>query len=171
MKLVDTNIPGLKIIKSKIFRDRRGFFKEIYQNKLNKKDFIFDVMSYSKKDVLRGMHIQTKKPQAKIVTVTLGKIMDVAVDLRKNSKTFGKYFSIIISQNSDFSFYIPEGFAHGFLCLSEECIVHYKCSEYRHKESETTLNWQDKIVSIKWPIKKPILSTKDKVGKDLNFFR
>ena len=97
--------------------------------------------------------------------------MDVAVDLRKNSKTFGKYYSLIISDKSEYSFYIPEGFAHGFLCLSDKCIVHYKCSEYRHKESETTLNWRDQEVKIKWPIKKPILSKKDKIGKNLEFFR
>ena len=94
--------------------------------------------------------------------------MDVAVDLRKNSKTFGKYYSLIISDKSDYSFYVPEGFAHGFLCLSDKCIVHYKCSEYRHKESETTLHWSDQTVKIKWPIKKPILSKKDKIGKDLS---
>ena len=93
MKIISTKIKDIKKIKTKIFRDKRGFFKEIYQKKLLKKNFIFDVMSYSKKGVLRGLHIQTKLPQAKIITVTNGKIMDVAVDLRKNSKTFGKYFS------------------------------------------------------------------------------
>jgi dTDP-4-dehydrorhamnose 3,5-epimerase len=115
--------------------------------------------------------MQTKKLQAKIITVSQGKILDVAVDLRKNSKTFGKYFSIIISQDSEFSLYIPKGFAHGFLCLSKECTVNYKCSQYRHKESETTLSWNDKNVNIKWPIKKPILSKKDKNGKSLNYFK
>ena len=129
------------------------------------------MISLSKKNVIRGLHIQTKKPQAKVITVVSGKIMDVAVDLRKNSKTFGKYYSLIISDKSDYSFYVPEGFAHGFLCLSDECIVHYKCSEYRHKESETTLDWRDQEVKIKWPIKKPILSKKDKIGKNLEFFR
>ena len=117
------------------------------------------------------MHIQTQKLQAKIITVTHGKILDVVVDLRKNSRTFGKYFSIVISQNSDFSFYIPKGFAHGFLCLSKECTVNYRCSQYRHKKSETTLNWDDKDVGIKWPTKKPILSSKDKNGKSLSYFK
>ena len=126
MKIISTKIKDIKKIKTKIFRDKRGFFKEIYQNKLLKKNFIFDVMSYSKKGVLRGLHIQTKLPQAKIITVTNGKIMDVAVDLRKNSKTFGKYFSVIISQDSDFSLFIPAGFAHGFLCLSKKCNINYK---------------------------------------------
>ena len=171
MKIKNVNITGLKIIKTKMFYDSRGFFKEVFRNNLIKKNFKFDVMSSSKKNVIRGLHIQTKKPQAKVITVVSGKIMDVAVDLRKNSKTFGKYYSLIISEKSEYSFYIPEGFAHGFLCLSDECIVYYKCSEFRHKESETTLNWNDKEVKIKWPIKKPILSKKDKIGKNLEFFR
>tara|TARA_B100001121_G_scaffold172986_1_gene150989 strand:- start:55 stop:570 length:516 start_codon:yes stop_codon:yes gene_type:complete len=171
MKIRNVNITGLKIIKTKMFYDSRGFFKEVFRNNLIKKNFKFDVMSSSKKNVIRGLHIQIKKPQAKVVTVVSGKIMDVAVDLRKNSKTFGKYYSLIISEKSEYSFYIPEGFAHGFLCLSDKCIVYYKCSEYRHKESETTLNWNDQEVKIKWPIKKPILSKKDKIGKNLEFFR
>ena len=171
MKIKNVNIAGLKIIKTKMFFDNRGFFKEVFKNNLIKKNFKFDVMSSSKKNVIRGLHIQTKKPQAKVITVVSGKIMDVAVDLRKNSKTFGKYYSLIISDKSEYSFYIPEGFAHGFLCLSNKCIVHYKCSEYRHKESETTLDWRDQEVKIKWPIKKPIMSKKDKIGKNLEFFR
>ena len=171
MKIKNVDITGLKIIETKMFFDNRGFFKEIFRNNLIKKNFKFDVMSSSKKNVIRGLHIQTKKPQAKVITVVSGKIMDVAVDLRKNSKTFGKYYSLIISDRSEYSFYIPEGFAHGFLCLSDKCIVHYKCSEYRHKESETTLDWRDQEVKIKWPIKKPILSKKDKIGKNLEFFR
>ena len=171
MKIKNVNISGLKIIKTKMFFDKRGFFKEIFKNNLIKKDFKFDVMSLSRKDVIRGLHIQTKRPQAKVITVVYGKIMDVAVDLRKNSKTFGKYYSLIITDKSEYSFYVPEGFAHGFLCLSDKCVVHYKCSEYRHKESETTLHWRDQKVKIKWPIKKPILSKKDKIGKNLDFFR
>ena len=171
MKIKNVNITGLKIIKTKMFYDSRGFFKEVFRNNLIKKNFKFDVMSSSKKNVIRGLHIQTKKPQAKVITVVSGKIMDVAVDLRKNSKTFGKYYSLIISDKSEYSFYIPEGFAHGFLCLSNKCIVHYKCSEYRHKESETTLDWRDQTVKINWPIKKPILSKKDKIGKNLEFFK
>tara|TARA_Y100001958_G_C21132215_1_gene473255 strand:- start:497 stop:1012 length:516 start_codon:yes stop_codon:yes gene_type:complete len=171
MKVLSAKIKDIKKIKTKIFLDKRGFFKEVYKKRLIKKDFVFDVMSFSKKGVLRGLHIQTKFPQAKIITVTNGKIMDVAVDLRKKSKTFGKYFSIIMSENSNFSLYIPAGFAHGFLCLSQNCTINYKCSNYRHKKSEKTLRWDDKLVNIKWPTKNPILSTKDKKGNDLNFFR
>ena len=171
MRLLLTKIKDIKKVKTKIFKDKRGFFKEIYKNKILKKKFIFDVMSYSKKGVLRGLHIQTKFPQAKLITVTSGKIMDVAVDLRKNSKNFGKYYSTIISQDSDFSLFIPEGFAHGFLCLSQTCTINYKCSEYRDKKSEKTLRWDDEQTNIKWLIKKPILSLKDKNGKNLDFFR
>ena len=166
-----TKINGLIILKTKIFKDYRGSLKEVFQKKILKKNFIFDVMSKSKKKVLRGLHIQTKNAQAKLITVTYGKIFDVAVDLRNKSPTFGKYYSLIISENSDFSFYIPEGFAHGFLCLSDKCTVNYKCSTYRDIKSEKTLKWNDKTLNIKWPIKKPILSTKDKKGKDLNFFK
>jgi dTDP-4-dehydrorhamnose 3,5-epimerase len=171
MKLINTKIKGLKLIKSQIYKDKRGYLRETFNNKLIKKNFVFDVMSFSKKGVLRGLHIQTIKPQAKIITVTHGKILDVVVDLRKKSKSFGKYFSIIISDKSDFSFYIPEGFAHGFFCISKKCTVNYKCSEYRNPKSETTLQWNDESVAVKWPIKKPLLSEKDKNGKNLNFFK
>jgi|TARA_B110000014_G_C19812127_1_gene421580 dTDP-4-dehydrorhamnose 3,5-epimerase len=169
MKIIKTKIKGLSIIKTKIYEDKRGFLKEVYQNRLmKKKNFIFDVMSVSKKNVLRGLHIQIKNSQAKIITVTNGKILDVAVDLRKNSRTFGKFYSIEISEKSDFSFYIPEGFAHGFLCLSKKCTINYKCSKYRNPKSEVTLDWQDKNIGIKWPTKKPIVSKKDNNGLSLD---
>ena len=164
MKIINTKIKGLKIIKSKIFKDNRGFLRETFRkNLLNNQDFPFDIMSYSKKNVLRGLHFQSKNSQAKIITVTHGKIMDVAVDLRKNSPTFGKYFSLIISHNDDFSFYIPKNFAHGFLCLSKNCTINYKCSDYRNPKYERTLSWNDPKVNIKWPLKNPILSKKDKL--------
>ena len=172
MKLLKTKINGPKILKTKIFKDSRGFLKEVYRkNILNKVEFTFDVMSYSKKNVLRGLHIQTTNSQAKIITVTHGKIFDVAVDLRKNSKSFGKYVSLIISSKDDFSFYIPKGFAHGFLCLSKECTINYKCSNYRMPRSEKTLSWNDPDINIKWGIRNPILSNKDKnLGLSLNDF-
>ena len=172
MKLLKTKISGPKIIKSKIFKDSRGFLKEVYQKRvIPNLNFPFDVMSYSKKNVLRGLHIQIKNPQAKIITVTHGKIFDVVVDLRKTSKSFGKYVGIIISDKDDYSFYIPEGFAHGFLCLSKECTVNYKCSNYREPKYERTLSWNDEDVKIKWPVKKPILSHKDaNLGLSLNEF-
>ena len=168
MKFIKTKfINGPKILKTKIFDDNRGFLKETFQNKVINKKFPFDIMSFSKKNVLRGLHLQTVNSQAKLITVTYGKIFDVAVDLRKNSKTFGKYVSIVISHNDSFSFYIPEGFAHGFVCLSKTCTVNYKCSNYRHAKSERTISWDDKDLDIKWPIKKPILSAKDRNGLSL----
>ena len=172
MKLIKTKIPGPLIIKTKIYNDKRGFLKETFRNNFFRNiEFPFDIMSSSKKKVLRGLHIQTHKSQAKIITVTHGKIFDVAVDLRKNSKTFGKYVSLIISENSDFSFYVPKGFAHGFLCLSKKCTVNYKCSEYRHSKYEKTLSWNDPKINIKWPILNPILSKKDKEGLNLHYFK
>ena len=172
MKLIKTKIPGPLIIKTKIYNDKRGFLKETFRNNFFKNiKFPFDIMSSSKKKVLRGLHIQTDKSQAKIITVTHGKIFDVAVDLRKNSKTFGKYVSLIISENSDFSFYVPKGFAHGFLCLSKKCTVNYKCSEYRQSKYEKTLSWNDPKINIKWPILNPILSEKDKEGLNLHYFK
>ena len=168
MKLIKTKFTnGPKILKTKIFNDNRGFLKETFQNKVINKKFPFDIMSFSKRNVLRGLHLQIVNSQAKLITVTYGKIFDVAVDLRKNSKTFGKYVSIVISHNDSFSFYIPEGFAHGFVCLSKTCTVNYKCSNYRHAKSERTISWDDKNINIKWPIKKPILSVKDKNGLSL----
>ena len=164
MKTIKTKIKGLVLIKTNIFKDKRGFFKEVEKFKILKKKFIFDCFSYSKKNTLRGLHIQTKKSQGKIITVVQGKILDVIVDLRKKSPTYGKHFSIEISYNSDFSIFIPAGFAHGFLCLSKNCAVYYKCTNYRDKKSEVTIKWNDKNLKIKWPIKKPILSKKDKNG-------
>ena len=160
----------LIIVHNQSYKDKRGYFKEILLEKNIKKKFPFLVMSYSKKNVLRGLHLQLKKPQSKIITVTHGKIFDVAIDLRKNSKTFGKYVSIVISDTDNFSFFIPEGFAHGFLCLSKKCTVNYKCSNYRNAKSERTLSWNDKKIDIKWPIKKPILSKKDQNGLSLENF-
>ena len=167
MKTIKTKIKGLVLIKTNVFKDKRGFFKEVEKSKILKKKFIFDCFSYSKKNTLRGLHLQTTKSQGKIITVVQGKILDVIVDLRKKSPTYGKHFSIEISYNSDFSIFIPAGFAHGFLCLSKNCAVYYKCTNYRDQNSEKTIKWNDKNLNIKWPIKKPILSRKDSLG--INF--
>ena len=156
------NIGGIKIFKSKVYKDPRGFFKEVYKKKeLQNKQLIFHCTSSSKKNILRGLHLQTKNPQAKFVTVIKGKIFDVVLDLRKNSKTFGKHFSVILSSKSYSSIYIPEGFAHGFCSLDKENIIYYGCSNYREKKYEIGILWNDKDLKIKWPIKKPILSKKD----------
>ena len=164
MKLIKTKFKDLMLIKTKNYFDNRGFFKEVYKKKIINKKFVFDCMSFSKKKVIRGLHIQTKKPQGKLITVVRGTIFDVAVDLRKKSKTFGKVFSIKLSENSNQSIYIPEGFAHGFQCLSKNCCIYYKCTNYRNKKTEITIDWNDPNLNIKWPLKKPILSKKDKNG-------
>lgn len=170
MKIIKTKLKDLLILKTNIYKDNRGFFKEVEKNNVLKKKFIFDCFSYSKKNTLRGLHLQKKNSQAKIITVVHGKILDVVVDLRKKSSTYGKYFSIEISDKSDFSLFIPKDFAHGFLCLSDYCGVYYKCTNYRDKGSEITIKWNDNNLNIKWPIKKPILSKKDSMGIDfLNF--
>ena len=168
MKLLKTKINNLLIIKTNIYKDNRGFFKEIEQFRILKKKFIFDCLSFSKKNTLRGLHLQRKNQQAKIITVVQGKILDVVVDLRKKSKTYGKHFSIKISDNSDFSLFIPEGFAHGFLCLSKTCTIYYKCTNYRDQKSEITIKWDDKNLKIKWPVRNPILSKKDSLGINLS---
>ncbi len=170
MEIVKTKIKDLVLVKTNIYKDKRGFFKEVEKNKVLKKKFVFDCFSYSKKNTLRGLHLQSNNSQAKIITVVQGKILDVVVDLRKKSKTFGKYFAIEISQNSNFSLFIPENFAHGFLCLSKNCAVYYKCTNYRDKKSETTIKWDDQSLNINWPIKKPILSKKDKMGLSFDKF-
>mgnify|MGYP003971804025 CR=1 FL=1 len=164
MHIEKTKFKDLIILRSEIFKDNRGFFKEINKKKILKKDLIFDCLSHSKKNTIRGLHFQTKKSQGKFITVVQGEILDVAVDLRKNSKTCGQYFSIRIKQDSNFSIFIPENFAHGFACLSKTCTLYYRCTNYRHKQSETTLRWNDPDLNIKWNIQKPILSIKDKNG-------
>ena len=168
MKIIKLKISGLKLIKTKIYKDKRGFLKEVFKkNIIKKENFIFDLMSKSKKNTLRGLHIQLKKKQAKLITVTEGSIYDVAVDLRPKSKTFGKYVGLKISHKDDFSFFIPAGFAHGFVCLSKICTIYYRASNYRDANTEKTLAWDDKSLNIKWPIKKPLLSKKDKIGMSL----
>ena len=162
MKIIKTKIKDLLILKSKNFRDNRGYLREIFRKDILNENFPFDLISFSNKNVLRGLHFQSKFSQAKLITVTNGKIFDVAVDLRRKSKTFGKYFSIILSEKDDFSFYIPENFAHGFLCMSKSCTIHYKLSNYRNPKYEKTIRWNDNKLKIKWPVKKPILSKKDK---------
>ena len=167
MKIIKTKFKDLLIYKKETFKDKRGYFRELYLQKHFKEKFPFDVMSLSKKNVIRGLHLQRKKPQAKLITVLKGRVFDVCVDCRKNSKTFGKYFSITMSEKENISLLIPKGFAHGFCALSKEVILHYKCSNYRDKKSETGILWNDKNINIKWPIKKPIISDKDR--KNISF--
>lgn len=162
-----TNLNGLIVIKRKKFLDKRGFLVEMFREETFKKRFKFQILSKSQKNVLRGLHFQLNKPQAKHITVIKGKILDVVVDLRSKSKTFGKTFSIELSDKNCKSLYIPEGFAHGFLALNKENIVHYSCTEYRSVGNEYSLNFRDPELKIKWPKVKFILSKKDKNAKNL----
>ncbi|MDA7581187.1 dTDP-4-dehydrorhamnose 3,5-epimerase, partial [Candidatus Pelagibacter sp.] len=124
-------------------------------------------ISLSKKNVLRGLHIQTYQPQGKLITVFQGKIFDVALDLRRKSKTYGQFFKTILSDKKNQSIYIPAGFAHGFCVLEDKTLMHYKCTTSRNAKSEKGIVWNDTKLKIKWPITKPILSPKDK--KNLTF--
>tara|TARA_Y100000590_G_C15739767_1_gene1019834 strand:- start:1745 stop:2257 length:513 start_codon:yes stop_codon:yes gene_type:complete len=168
MKILNTKFVGLKIIKGKSHYDYRGCFRETFKNKFFKnKNFVFWCMSKSRKNVVRGLHMQKNKQQDKFISVVKGKIFDVVVDLRKNSNTYGKTFSIILSDKNSKSLFVPAGFAHGFCCLNKENIVFYGCTNYRSKKDEVGILWNDSALKIKWPIKNPILSKKDKENKKL----
>jgi len=169
MKLIKTKFKGLFLCKKETYIDNRGYFREIFVEKIIKKKFLFDVMSCSKKNVLRGLHFQTINPQGKYISVLRGKVLDVVVDLRKKSKTFGKHYSIILSEKRNISMFIPEGFAHGFCTLENNTIMLYKCTNYRDKKNENGLIWNDKDLNIKWPIKNPIISKKDKNAQSFKY--
>jgi len=168
MKIISTKFSGLKVIKSKSYRDNRGLFKEDYKKKFFKnKNFVFGCTSSSKKNVVRGFHLQTKNSQAKYVSVLKGAIFDVVIDLRKKSKTYGKHYKVILSDKNAKSIFIPAGFAHGFLALKKENIIYYTCTNYRSAKHEVGILWNDKDLKIRWPIKNPIISKKDK--KNIKF--
>lgn len=160
-------IPDVISITPSLFHDERGYFFEIFHNSIFNQNgingnFVQDNFSYSKKNVIRGLHFQANpKAQAKLVTVFSGEIFDVAVDLRKNSSTFGKWVSEILSEHNHKSLYIPEGFAHGFCVLSKEATISYKINQEYSPEHECGVVWNDPELNISWPISKPILSKKD----------
>ena len=170
MKIKKTKIKGVLIIEGKRHLDNRGYLREVLLEKIIKKKFKFHITSVSKKKTLRGLHFQTNKPQGKFISVIKGEIFDVIIDLRKNSKTFCQSFSINLGEKNCKSLYIPPGFAHGFLSLKKENIVCYSCTEYRNSVSEKSLYYKDPNLKIKWPIKNPILSKKDKNAKSLNYY-
>ncbi|MFC1759944.1 dTDP-4-dehydrorhamnose 3,5-epimerase [Candidatus Neomarinimicrobiota bacterium] len=163
----DSEIYGIKIITPQIYKDDRGYFFESYNaNDFNKlgllNKFVQDNQAYSKKGTIRGLHFQLKYPQGKLVRVIKGEVFDVAVDIRRGSPTFGKYVGVNLSDKNNKIVYIPEGFAHGYVVLSETAIFQYKCTEIYHPEDEYGLLWNDKGLNIQWPVKNPILSEKDK---------
>ena len=172
MKILKTKFKDLLIFKSKNFYDKRGYFRELVLEKKIKKKLPFTVVSKSRKNVLIGLHMQKKNQQGKYVSCIKGKILDVVVDCRKKSKTFGKHYKIVLSEKNCKSIYIPPGFIHGFLGLNRENIVIYSCTNYREKNSEIGVNWNDKDLNINWNIKSPILSKKDKKNfkfREVNF--
>jgi len=169
-KFIETKIKDLYIIEPKVFGDNRGYFMETY----SKKDFdeagltmtfVQDNESKSSKGVLRGMHFQTKHTQGKLVRVTKGSVYDVAVDLRKGSPTYGQWEGVLLTDENKKQFYVPEGFAHGFLVLSDEAVFNYKCTDFYAPEYDGGLLWNDPDVGIEWPlegIEEVLLSEKDK---------
>jgi dTDP-4-dehydrorhamnose 3,5-epimerase len=174
-KFIETKIKDLYIIEPKVFGDNRGYFMETY----SKKDFdeagltmtfVQDNESKSSKGVLRGMHFQTKYTQGKLVRVTKGSVYDVAVDLRKGSPTYGQWEGVLLTDENKKQFYVPEGFAHGFLVLSDEAVFNYKCTDFYAPEYDGGLLWNDPDVGIEWPlegIEEVLLSEKDKKQKRL----
>lgn len=167
----ETQIRGLYIVEPCIFEDNRGHFMETYNYKDFSKaglDMIFvqDNQSMSRKGVLRGLHFQKNHPQGKLIRVIYGEVFDVVVDLRKGSETFGKWYSIILSSENMKQLYIPEGFAHGFLAISEKVELFYKCTDYYYPEDEGGIIWNDPDLAINWPedviIDNELISNKDK---------
>ncbi|AVK50128.1 dTDP-4-dehydrorhamnose 3,5-epimerase [Clostridium sp. MF28] len=170
-----TSIDGVYIIEPKVFGDNRGYFMETYNREdfsgsgLNM-NFVQDNESRSSKGVLRGLHFQRKHSQGKLVRVTKGEVFDVAVDLRTGSSTYGKWEGVVLSEENKKQFYIPEGFAHGFLVLSDEAVFNYKCTDFYAPEYDGGVMWNDKDINIEWPmdgIENIILSEKDKKHPNL----
>ncbi len=156
MKLTLTPIQDLVIIEPKVFGDERGYFYEDYNKNTFHElgldyDFVQDNQSFSKKGVLRGLHFQKKYPQAKLVRVIEGEVFDVAVDLRKDSPTYGKWYGVVLSGENKKMFMIPRGFAHGFLVLSDTAIFSYKCDDFYHPNDEGGIIYNDPTIGVKWP--------------------
>lgn len=172
---IETKIQGVYIIEPKIFGDNRGYFMETYNKEhfeevgLNM-TFVQDNESKSTKGVLRGLHFQKKHSQGKLVRVTKGEVFDVAVDLKKGSPTYGQWEAVVLSEENKKQFYIPEGFAHGFLVLSDEAVFNYKCTDFYSPEYDGGVMWNDPDINIKWPlegIENIVLSEKDKKHPNL----
>lgn len=170
MKILDTDLPEVKMIEPKVFGDDRGFFLESYNKREFKKileidyEFVQDNHSRSIKGVLRGLHFQIENPQGKLVKIVSGEVFDVAVDVRKDSPNFGKWTGMILSAENKRMAWVPPGFAHGFLVLSDTCDFLYKCTDYYNPSAERCLIWNDPAVGIKWPLTDVQLSNKDQQG-------
>jgi len=172
MKAIKTRIRDLIYFQDEVYSDKRGNLKELFNRKKINTKFTFEFVSLSKKNVVRGLHFQIKKPQAKFISVISGKIFDVVIDLRKKSKTFGKKFEIVLDSKKNTSLYIPEGFAHGFKALKNNSIMLYACNTKRYPDLENGILWNDSELKIKWPnIKKNIISNKDKKNMSFNEYK
>ena len=177
MKITKTNIDGLIVIEPEIYKDNRGSFLESWNVKNFQEigimdHFVQDNQSSSSKGTLRGLHFQNPPyTQAKLVRVIIGSVLDVAVDLRSKSLTYGKHCSIVLSDKNSKSFYIPKGFAHGFVALEDDTIFLYKCSDMYNKESEGCIMWNDNDLGIDWNVSNPIISLKDKEGLHFKDFK
>lgn len=177
MEIINTEIEGLLIIQPKVFSDNRGYFFESYNKDVFTKngihvDFKQDNQSLSQAGVLRGLHFQAPPfDQGKLVRVITGAVLDIAVDIRKNSKTYGKHVSIELTEENKTMFYIPTGFAHGFLTLKDNTIFSYKCTNVYHKASEGCVLWNDEDLNIDWKINNPTLSEKDLIGTKFKEFK
>ncbi len=171
MILKKTKFKGLFIIEQKNNIDKRGSLRETFNNKILKKKFVFEYCTTSKKNVLRGFHFQYKNKQSKFVNVVKGKILDVVIDLRKKSKTFGKSFKIILSKKNALGLFIPRGFAHAYYSFEKENIIYYKLDNYYSPKFESGIVYNDKSINIKWPKKKMLVSDKDKNLITINEFK
>jgi len=177
VKVTKTKLIDCCIIEPKVFGDERGFFLETFQDSRYAEianinlPFVQDNYSRSAQDVLRGLHFQKNKPQGKLVRVVRGEVYDVAIDLRKNSSTFSEWVSVVLSEENKKQIWIPPGFAHGFLVLSEYADFEYKCTDYYDPYDEGNIIWNDTTLDITWPINNPILSNKDSnAGSFINLF-
>ena len=173
MKVNKAPLDGVFVIAPKVFQDARGIFYEVYSAKKYEEHgilahFVQDNHSVSEKGVLRGLHYQINPGQAKLVRVTRGEVFDVVLDIRKESPTYGKWWSLHLSETNKFQLYVPEGFAHGLCVLSESVEFLYKCSNYYSPENERGIMWNDPDLAIDWPIKNPVVSEKDKVYPRFN---
>ena len=173
MKVIKTKLEDCLIIQPNIYKDDRGYFLETFNSSKYmsiagiKYRFVQDNHSFSKKNVLRGLHFQKENPQGKLVSVISGEVFDVAVDIRKDSKTFGQWKSVILSSENKTQFWIPPGFAHGFVVLSDFANFVYKCTDYYDPKDEETIVWNDPSININWPVENPVLSEKDTIAKKL----
>jgi dTDP-4-dehydrorhamnose 3,5-epimerase len=173
MDVRTTDIPGVLVIEPRAFLDKRGLFMETYQAQRYAEAgiaarFVQDNLSRSCRGTLRGLHFQIEHPQGKLLQVFRGEVFDVAVDLRCDSPTFGRWFGILLSEENRLQLYVPPGIAHGFYVVSASADVHYKCTDYYHPEHERTLLWNDPDVGIEWPVEgEPLLSDKDRKGRAL----